>query len=538
MRLPKSVYNNLYFLLSETVSQLTNLKVLLETSSQAVAQRIVDREGYSYNLKMRVHDGCLDSLRRGQDDVNIFSLRAAEAIASDMERISGICMSCVSMMTNLTQTNAMQDGNVGDLLADVISGIQLIEQAIEEDDTTIALKISDIDRKLERQYNSIYDTHLNDVQKQKNPNNVITSLFIAKRIDEMGDLLRACGEAIMSAKIGQPMNVARYRSLKTALSDIGQVGASVETIAETKSGSTISGITPQDADGFVAIFKDGARHKLKEERESVKNWHEIYPGLAPQIISYKKQGKNAALLIEHLPGQTYEQALLQDDQVLFEKTMKHLCETLKDVWSETKRKNPVTPAHMEQLQKRLHDVFDVHPSFQTKTVKIGARTIVPLESLIAGAREIENKITAPFAVYIHGDFNLDNIIYDPDEKKIRFIDLHRSCYQDYTQDVSVFMVSNYRLQVLDHQTRRKISISALNLYTFAKEFAVQNKDKTFEIRLALGLARSFITSTRFILDKGLAKDMYQRGIYILERINDVKPKEAKDFQLPIEELFT
>ena len=49
------------------------------------------------------------------------------------------------------------------------------------------------------------------------------------------------------------------------------------------------------------------------------------------------------------------------------------------------------------------------------------------------------------------------MIYDPLDKKVRFIDLHRSRYQDYVQDVSVFMVSNYRLQVLDAGTRARIA---------------------------------------------------------------------------------
>ena len=144
----------------------------------------------------------------------------------------------------------------------------------------------------------------------------------------------------------------------------------------------------------------------------------------------------------------------------------------------------------------------------------------------------------PFSVYIHGDFNLDNIIYDAEGKKIRFIDLHRSCYQDYTQDVSVFMVSNYRLQTLDKKTRKRIRQVVTQFYKFAKSFAVRNKDKTFELRLALGLARSFITSTRFILDKELANAMFLRGVFILENISNINKKNLKNYHLPIEALFT
>ena len=158
--------------------------------------------------------------------------------------------------------------------------------------------------------------------------------------------------------------------------------------------------------------------------------------------------------------------------------------------------------------------------------------------MIDDAEKIEKTVVPPFSVYIHGDFNLDNIIYDAEGKKIRFIDLHRSCYQDYTQDVSVFMVSNYRLQTLDKKTRKRIRQVVTQFYKFAKSFAVRNKDKTFELRLALGLARSFITSTRFILDKELANAMFLRGVFILENISNINKKNLKNYHLPIEALFT
>ncbi|SCA56597.1 conserved hypothetical protein [Candidatus Terasakiella magnetica] len=541
MQLPKSVQDNLYFLLAETQSQVNNLQVLLETASATVGQRISDRQGYTYNLKMRVHDGCIDALRYGKKgDLNIFSLRAAEAIASDLERITDICHDCVKMMANLSSNDALKKRESAALLSEIDRGITMIEEAIDQDDTKLVLKIGDIERKLDRVYETMFKSHVKEMRKAKRPEDTMTSLFIAQRIEEMGDVLLSISESIMSAKLGQPMHIDRFRSLKSALSDLGLIDAEVETIAETKSGSAIAGISAADdeQDGYIAIFKDGKKHKLKEERESVESWHEIFPGLAPQILSYNKQGKNASLLIEHLPGQTFEQVLIEGNQDSLDKAIKKLAKTLKAVWGETRNKKKVAAEHMGQLQKRLKNVIEVHPEFNRDDQRMGTLKIPSLDHLIEQAAEVEKRLEAPFSVYIHGDFNLDNIIFDEDNKKIRFIDLHRSCYQDYTQDISVFMVSNYRLQVLDTQTRKRIKQSALSLYTFAKDYADKNKDTTFELRLALGLARSFITSTRFILDKQLANDMFLRAVYILERISKCKAKKDKDFRLPVEELFS
>ena len=101
---------------------------------------------------------------------------------------------------------------------------------------------------------------------------------------------------------------------------------------------------------------------------------------------------------------------------------------------------------------------------------------------------------------------------------------------DYVQDVSVFMVSNYRLQVLDPVVRQRIAAVIYNFYRIAAEFAANNKDSTFEFRLAFGLVRSLATSTRFILDRDLAR-------YLLDQIVSLEPAAYENYRVPVEEIF-
>ncbi len=540
MRLPKTIKDNLSFLLAETGSQMASLRVLLETGSPSVAHRILDRRGYTYNLKMRIHDSCNETLRRAKKgDIDVYSLRAAEAIASDLERLSDMGHDCVRLMGALTRTNDLKKRPNVALLDEIATAIVMIEKALEEDDTRVALKIGTIERKLGRAYARLFALHIKKLRKSKHTEETITSLFVAHRIEAMGTVMRDISESIISAKLGKPMHIDRFRSLDAALTDLGLVGAEVQTIAQTKSGGGVSAISAANgnANGYAGIFKDGAKNKLNEERESVESWHEIFPGLAPQILSYKKHGKNASLLIEHLPGLTFEQVLLQESDKALARTLKYLTQTLTAVWSETKRNKAVPAHHTQQLRKRLANVVAIHPEFKAIGGEVSGAKIKSLEQLLDGAHRVEKANPAPFSVYIHGDFNLDNIIFDDETRKIRFIDLHRSCYMDYVQDVAVFMVSNYRLQVLDQITRTRIRAIATQFYDFADAFAKKNGDATFELRLGLGLARSFISSTRFILDKGLAENMFLRGVYILECLQDVTPKTAKSFRLPIKELF-
>jgi hypothetical protein len=217
--------------------------------------------------------------------------------------------------------------------------------------------------------------------------------------------------------------------------------------------------------------------------------------------------------------------------------MKQLQKTLKSVWNGTRTKKSVSANYMGQLEKRLGDVYALHPEFMQSDSHICGTTVPSFDTLLKQAGEYEAGLKAPFSVYIHGDFNVDNIIYDPMERKINFIDLHRSDYMDYVQDISVFMVSNYRLRVLDPQIRRRISYLSCRFYDFSAAYAKKTGDSTFELRLALGLARSFATSTRFVVDKTLAQAMWLRARYLLEMVLSTNPKQAKNFRLPIKEIF-
>ena len=146
--------------------------------------------------------------------------------------------------------------------------------------------------------------------------------------------------------------------------------------------------------------------------------------------------------------------------------------------------------------------------------------------------DIEARYPAPFSVFIHGDFNINNVIYNHLNQKVYFIDLYRSQHADYVQDISVFLVSNFRLPAFDRSSRQRISEAIRSFYAFAKSFAKAHGDDSFDIRLGLGVARSFYTSTRFELSERFARLMFHRGLYLLERVVG-HTGAAADFRLPL-----
>ncbi|MEW8508265.1 MAG: phosphotransferase [Candidatus Thiodiazotropha sp.] len=543
MPLVKSIQENLHFLLSETATHLSLLKEYLTLSNATIPTRLLDRQGYVENLKLSIHNHCMRQMAspdRLESDHQL--LRAVEGIASQLERIAELSRDAVMQSVHLQHRRMLKVKDFLTMIDQVSNGLELIEPALTAKDTRRALKIGKVERRLDSTYQKQLKRYSRMLKKEKYPADRISLVMLAHLIEQMGDAMLRISEAIISASMGQHFNTDRYRAFNASLGAL-KVADDIDdlefkTIAETKSGSAINALSGgKKGSGYHAILKDGRKRKLKEERARVEDWHEIFPGLAPKILAYQKQGDSAALLIEHLAGQTIEQILLQGSDERLQDALDRLTKTLTRIWLETKTKKPVSAGYMRQLSKRMEDVYAIHPEFRQSTMNICGVRLAAFDELLQRMQAFEKEIKAPFSVYIHGDFNVDNIIYDAAEKRINFIDLHRSTYMDYLQDVSVFMVSNYRLQAFDPRVRQRIMDLCRVFYRFVRAFARKQGDKSFEIRLAMGLIRSFATSTRFILDKSLSERMFFRALYLMERLLEHEAKSKRPFVVPVKEIF-
>jgi aminoglycoside phosphotransferase len=305
-------------------------------------------------------------------------------------------------------------------------------------------------------------------------------------------------------------------------------------MGETKSGCKIDLVSGHsDADSVImTIFKEGQPEKLLLEKAGVDYWDALMPGIAPAIYAYRKEGDSAALLFEYLSGETFEEFLLNGTSAEFSKALDALQMTVSTVWAKTRRAEQKPCSFIQQIRDRLDNIYAVHPGFSGQDTTFGNLKVPSFASLLDAVEDIEKDLVSPFSVLTHGDFNIDNIIYDKQTGRVRFIDLHRSTHQDYVQDISVFMISNFRLQVFDAKVKRRINKAICGFYNFSSAEAKKAKDKTFNLRLALGLARSLVTSTRFVLDKDIACDMLLRSRYLLEAVARTKPQNYSRFKIP------
>ncbi len=541
--LPRAIEENLHFLCAELDGQLAGLQDYFDAPETGAAQKVIQRAGYTDNLWSRVHAAS----QRGLSAKKVTAARKLllqnmDMVGRNLDLISRLARRSLLHAEDVHLKDLLRPEAYSKVIKQVRAAVALILPAIQASESAQAIRIGETKVRLDDLYDRLFRTYTRDMRKSRHTEDLANSLLVANEIHRMGDALQGISEAILSASIGQSVQFERYFTLRSVLSgsDIPPEALELEPMAETRSGSAISAVrSREDTGGAVdAVFKDGTLQKVREERAGMKSWHSIYPGLAPKILSYEKRGQSAALLIEYLPGHTFEHILLNESDAQVKEALKSLSTTLRDIWKSTRTDEPADMASMRQLAGRMNDVRRIHPEFGPGAMRLGACEIEGFDDLVARAHRREKALSAPFSVHIHGDFNLDNVIYDPVEQKIRFVDLHRSRYMDYVQDVSVFMVSNYRLQVQDGPIRRRIADVVCDFHAMSAKFARAQKDRTFEYRLALGLARSFATSTRYIYDKAHARLMFQRSRFLLEQALTCPAGRENRFKLPIRELFS
>jgi aminoglycoside phosphotransferase (APT) family kinase protein len=132
--------------------------------------------------------------------------------------------------------------------------------------------------------------------------------------------------------------------------------------------------------------------------------------------------------------------------------------------------------------------------------------------------EIEPDLAPKVSVRIHGDFNTNNVIYDPAGERLHFIDVHRSGPGDYVQDIGVFLVSLVRNPLRDGELLAEMERLQGLVVEFAEGFAALIGDEQFRVRLTLSKARSLITSARLITDVEFARTLYLKGVRLLETV--------------------
>ncbi|MBN1233141.1 MAG: phosphotransferase [Candidatus Coatesbacteria bacterium] len=538
----RSIEENLKFMLIEVIKQIEDtLKAIDNQKDTKYHEKVFSRDDYIDNLKNVIENkSSTIILDLSMKDKKIAQeARIVANISNNLEHIADYAVNITRQLEHFNDHDFTINFNYKAMFKEIIDTLNSINKGLQGKNINTALKICRSEILLDKLYKDNFDDIMQRLKNGGNTENLITMLFIFQYLERIGDSLLNIGESLINKIIGEKIKIHQFHTLNETIEGKNQRKASsdyyLEPVAETKSGSIIRKVHKIDdeEDSSWVIFKEGKNNKIEKEKENIEKWHRIDDKLTPRILGFNKDRWNASILIEYLRGKTYRDMLINSSPEDLSKTFFQLAKTMSNLWHKTMKKEECNAGYLDQLNNRIEDVYKVHPWFRSKGNLIGDIEVLPFEEMIKKISLLGKEINAPFTVFIHGDFNIDNIIFNHSRRNINFIDLHRSKDMDYLQDISVFIISNYRLPIFEKDVRTKIKWTIRETYNFVKNFAYDNNDTTFEIRLGLGLIRSFITSTRFELNKDFAKDMYLKSIYLIEKILMYKEREINQFKVPI-----
>ena len=541
----EAITENLRFMVNEVTTQVEQTFQFFAEPSRSMLVKIKARDAYVDTLKGHILDMSYTNLiaSRDMDKNRINLLRAIITIATNLERIADFSVNMLRQTEYLTNIRFVNDFEVEIFFEEILFGLERIQSALNAREISQAFRICQCEFNLDEMYEEKFKLILSGLRSGGDTGNLITTLMILHYLERMGDSLLNIGEAIIFFLVGENLKIQQYTALKESLSasglDTPLTSVEFESIWGTRSGCRI-GVVGEKKDKDTArpvIFKHGKLNKISREKENIQKWEELMPGLPPQICGYVAgEEGDGSVLLEYLPGCTFQELSMGKHESVMRDALYMIEEIVGHVWRATMEQKPVSANFIEQIRDRMEVVYRLHPGFKNKPRRINTLKIRSFGELLRAMEKVGRDLTSPFSVFIHGDFNVNNIIYDPVDERIHFIDLHRSGRNDYVQDVSVFLVSLFRQPVFEQPVRARLNYAIMDFFEFAKNFALSQNDLTFEARLALGLARSFFTSTRFELNRRFARKMHMISVYLMEKLLEHKGRPWESFLLPGETL--
>jgi len=538
----ESLEENFRFLTIEAVNLVEATLSFLGEPSRTLFERIISRDDYVDNLKNVIENKCFSKIH-GETDIPgrmVDTIRSVQIMCVNLERIADFCVNITRQVEHFTDPKFLHRYDYQAMFAIIRDGLARIAPTRRAADLGGALEICKTEYELDALYKQNFDRIMAELSRGGDPRDLITALFIFRYLERVGDSLLNIGEALIFSILGERIKIEQFEALRQTLDKGGFTGTvddiDFKSIWGSRSGCRIGRVAsrlPGSEDvASGSLYKEGNIRKIRREKENIERWAKVFPGIGPRIFSFHEDGDHGALLVEFLPGCTLDEVILSPNQELATNALFVLTATLHEIWAQTLTPRPCPTNFMAQLEDRLDSVRQVHPDFERPERSLGLARIAPTVELIARCKALEAELPAPMSMLIHGDFNTNNVVYDHERQQVHFIDLYRSTEGDYVQDVAVFLISNFRVPLLGRQERDRLNWVIAQFLDFACGFAEEIGDVTFHARLALGLARSLYTSTRFELNPKFSKEMYLRAHFLMEKTLAHQGAPWETFRLP------
>lgn len=538
--------NDLHFLTLELIHLLDLVQETLSPVDPNRLEKVRKRIDYIENLESRIKTLSYDAVfkLKSKHKPLILNYRALISITGNLAKIGDFLVQAANQVVYVQNPKEFSDFDLNPFYECIKTQLNKVHVAFSEVDTEIANQLCESEEKLDELYLEQFNFIQENISNKNKGSDMMTLLFIVRYFERIGDSFLNIGEKILNISIGDAVSMKHYRRIEQAVKDISgnKEGVSYEfkPFLFSRSGCKVGRLLLLDPDKEkkqTLFYKQGDTDKIKEEIDGIELWGHKYPGVVPSIKWEFVDGEDSTLIVNYISGENLLNIVLgntKNDQV--KKVSKVLIDRLAEVWALHTREGVKKSKMMKQVIQRKDAIINVHDDFFEEFTIGKNKEKISFDNIIKESKVLERKVSVPFKVLCHGDFNLDNILYNEQTSTIHFVDVHRSGFKDYAQDVSVFIVSCLRIKLEDPSVKEKINIVCREIFEFAKKFSKNKEDDYFEARFAFGLLRSFVTSTRFVSDDEWYQKMRMKALIVFEALKKNR-KDLKDLNFDLKEIL-
>ena len=260
----------------EVVKQVEDTLKALDAPEKTLIESIRARDDYIDNLKSVIDNRCFSTIHRlGSSDMRMVNLmRAVSTVTASLEHIGDFAEHIVDQLQYLQNIEVLKRYGYRKFFREILSGLGMTYKAVNEQDMSLAFKICRTELALDSLYKVQLDRILGELRSGKETQSLITSLFILRYLERMGDALLNVGEAVIFAAVGEKFKISQYESLKDTLVRSGMEipisDVEFESIWGTRSGCRIGRISStgggkDESASCNVLFKEGSRKKLTQE---------------------------------------------------------------------------------------------------------------------------------------------------------------------------------------------------------------------------------------------------------------------------------
>lgn len=489
---------------------------------RSLADEVIERDDVIDNLNLSLEERCFDLATGGTLSPEDRRLaRAAVKIALNLERIGDTGTHIAKRVRLVIQDQARPvDFAFPELEVAASLAVREVMDALVEHDLERARQAC----LRESEFDGRYVAYLGEARRrmQAYPSEVpylLHCLAVMKYLEKVADYVLNIGEQAIFLTTGRRLKFSQYQQLGRLVPEAQPGEFEFHPYWDGISGAVVAQVRRQ---GAPAIYKEGSRRKIEEEARKLEAWARIPGDLTPRVLGSVTVKDREALLREFvdspLLSEFYLSAASRDGKLA---ATHRLLDAVHVVWAYTTVVERPRIDYVEQIRRRLPEVLALHPEFQPIVEQgVAGGQTARVEELLVRAEALEPDLAPPVSVWLHGDFNANNVLYHERTGQVKFIDVHRSRLGDYLQDISVFLLSMERRPGIAGPVADDVAAINELVEGFARRFGAEHGDAAFERRLHLSLARSCITSCRVVADPAHSERLLRRGLGLLSRVTD------------------